>query len=243
MYFYRLGADLWVRRDALGESALQDTARQLGFGSQTGVALPSEAKGRVPTPESRRKLFEERPDVYVTGGWFTGDNVNLAIGQGELTVTPLQLASVYGSFATGRRFSWNVALGVRAPGEVDPAPIPARPRGALEMSAATRDAVMTGLRRALTDERGTATAAFAGFPLDRFPIAGKTGTAQAMPKQDTALFVAVAPADAPRYAVAVVMEQSGFGATSAAPVARRIFAELSGLEPQTPVDIVPGSQG
>lgn len=243
VYFYRLGADLWVRRREVGESALQDTARQLGFGTETGISLPSEANGRVPTPESRRKLFEERPDVYVTGGWFTGDNVNLAIGQGELTVTPLQLASVYGSFATGTQWSWNVALRVDPRGDGPGETIAPRPRGELPVAESTRAAVMAGLRRAVTDDRGTATAAFAGFPLDRFPITGKTGTAQAMPKQDTALFVAVAPADAPRYAVAVVMEQAGYGASSAAPVARRILAELSGVEAPAPVEIVPGSQG
>ena len=243
VYFYRLGAELWVRRDQLGESALQDTALQLGFGAQTGVALPSESDGRVPTPASRRKLFEERPDVYVTGGWFTGDNVNLAIGQGELTVTPLQLASVYGSFATGMPYSWNVALRIAPPGGQPVETIAPRRRDPLAVSEATRQAIMAGLRRALTDERGTATAAFSGFPLDRFPVAGKTGTAQATPKQDTALFVAVAPADAPRYAVAVVMEQAGYGASSAAPVARRILGALSGLEAPAPVEVVPGGQG
>lgn len=243
VYFYELGADLWVRRKELGESALQDTAKQLGFGAKTGISLPSEAAGRVPTPASRRKLFEEHPDVYVTGDWFTGDNVNLAIGQGELTVTPLQLASVYGAFATGNRFSWNVATGVQPSDGGPPKKIAPRSMGRLEVAARTREAVLAGLRRALTDDRGTATAAFAGFPLDRYPVAGKTGTAQAMPKQDTALFVAFAPADAPRYAVAVVMEQGGYGATTAAPVARRVLGELSGLEAPTPVGIVPGTEG
>ena len=243
VYFYRIGADLWVRREELGENPMQDTAEAFGFGAPTGVALPSEARGRIPTPESRQQLFEQRPDVYITGGWFTGDNVNLAIGQGELTVTPMQLASVYGKLATGRSWAWNVALRVQSPGGELVQEISPRAAEPPAISETTRQSIMDGLRRALTDDRGTATPAFAGFPLDRFPVAGKTGTAQVMPRQDNALFVAVAPADAPRYAVAVVMEQAGFGSTSAAPVARRIFGQLSGLEAPTPVAIVSGGEG
>lgn len=242
VYFYRLGADLWVRREEVGESAIQDTAKALGFGAETGVALPAEVAGRVPTPESRRKLHEKQPDQYITGDWFSGDNVNLAIGQGELTVTPLQLASVYGSFATGVAYNWNVALRVEEPGGGATRRISPRRLEGPAISERTREAVMAGLRGATTVERGTATAAFAGFP-GSFPVAGKTGTAQAMPKQDTALFVALAPANDPRYAVAVVMEQAGYGATSAAPVARRILGQLSGLEAPTPVDLVPGGEG
>lgn len=243
VYFYKLGADMWVRRDELGESAIQDTAKALGFGKQTGIPLSGESAGRISTPDTRRRLHEQRPDVYITGDWFTGDNVNLAIGQGELTVTPLQLASVYGSFATGRGFSWNIALRIQEPnGEILQSISPRREAGP-PVSEQIRESIMAGLRGATTMDRGTATSAFAGFPQDRFPVAGKTGTAQAMPKQDTALFVALAPADNPRYAVAVVMEQAGFGSTSAAPVARRILAQLSGLEAPTPVDLVPGGEG
>ena len=243
VYFYRLGADLWVQRRQLGENAIQDTARKFGFGAQTGVALPQERAGRVPTPETRQKLHEEKPEVFITGEWFTGDNVNLAIGQGELTVTPIQLASVYANLAGGRSFAWNVALRVvDSEGDVVQEISPREQPGA-PMDPQIRAAIMDGLRGATTAERGTATPAFAGFPQDRYPVAGKTGTAQAMPKQDTALFVAVAPATAPRYAVAVVMEQAGFGSTSAAPVARRILGQLSGLEQPTPVGLVTGSQG
>ena len=243
VYFYKLGADMWVRREALGENTMQDTALALGFGSRTGIALPSESAGRVPTPETRRRLNEERPDVYITGEWFTGDNVNLAIGQGELTVTPLQLASVYGTFATNRSFSWNIALRTQQADGADPETFMARQQPGPPINPATRAAIMSGLRGATTLDRGTATPAFAGFPQDRFSVAGKTGTAQAMPKQDTALFVALATAEDPRYAVAVVMEQAGFGSTSAAPVARRILAQLSGVEAPSPVDLVSGGEG
>ena len=90
----------------------------------------------------------------------------------------------------------------------------------------------------MLNEHGTAYNAFLGFPLAQWGIAGKTGTAQAPPKQDTALFVGFGPTAAPQHVVAVVMEQSGFGASAAAPVARRVFGVLSGLEVQGPVQFV-----
>jgi penicillin-binding protein 2 len=90
----------------------------------------------------------------------------------------------------------------------------------------------------VSSEEGTAYNAFAGFPLQQWGIAGKTGTAQAGLKQDTALFVGYGPTQDPRYVTTVVMEQAGFGATSAAPVARRIFGTISGLEAEAPVNIV-----
>ena len=111
------------------------------------------------------------------------------------------------------------------------------------MPPQVRSPILAGLVGATTDPKGTAAAAFAGFPLDRYPVAGKTGTAQATPRQDTALFVAIAPATDPQYAVAVVMEQAGFGSTSAAPVARRLLGQLSGLEVPTPVTVVAGTSG
>jgi penicillin-binding protein 2 len=76
--------------------------------------------------------------------------------------------------------------------------------------------------------------AFAGFPLDQYPIAGKTGTAQVDDKSDTAVFVAFGPAPAPRYAVSVFLEESGFGGTAAAPVARALFDALAGVKPLQP---------
>jgi penicillin-binding protein 2 len=81
---------------------------------------------------------------------------------------------------------------------------------------------------------GTAVRAFAGFPLDQFPIAGKTGTAQVDNKSDTAVFTAFGPAYAPRYQVSVFLEESGFGGTAAAPVARALFDVLSGQRPLMP---------
>ena len=99
--------------------------------------------------------------------------------------------------------------------------------------------ILQGLEQVVSTESGTAAAAFAGFPLATFPIAGKTGTAEVDGKQDTALFVGFGPATDPRYVVTAVMEESGFGASAAAPVVRRVFDGLVGNPPK-PVSIVVG---
>src|SRR5581483_168057 len=100
VFFYTLGNQFWVQRSQYGD-AIQNEARQLGLGKKTGIALPFEASGRIPDPDSRKKLHDQNPKAYPNGQWYAGDNVNLAIGQGEMTVTPLQLVNAYATFANG----------------------------------------------------------------------------------------------------------------------------------------------
>lgn len=239
VYFYNIGAELWQQRARFGETPMQDVARELGFGQETGVPLPSESAARLASPALRERMHEENPDAFPVGNWFTGDNVNLAIGQGELTVTPIQLANAYATYANnGTRWSPNVALRVQEQDGTLVREISPRVAKKLQLQPQARDAIMAGFAGAVGDPEGTAYNAFLGFPLDRYPIAGKTGTAQAAPKQDTALFVGMAPTYDPRHVVAVVMEQGGFGSSSAAPIARRVFGQLSGLEAATPVTFV-----
>lgn len=239
VYFYSIGANLWSRRAQLGETPIQDTARKWGFGDKTGIALSPESKGRVPDPAWKRQFNEGKSRDYTT--WFPGDNVNLAIGQGDMLATPLQLANAYATFANGGTlFVPRVALEVRdrdgrTVRRIDP--VPAR---RIDMQPSWRSSLLAGLRGVTADPKGTAHAAFAGFPLDRFPVAGKTGTAQVFGKQDSALFASFAPADDPKYAIAVVMEESGFGGSAAAPVARRIYDSLAGVQ-QTQVQLQAGN--
>jgi penicillin-binding protein 2 len=235
-YFYTLGAAFWGARGSVGESAVQDVARSLSLGERTGVALPGEAKGVIPDPETRKRRHDANPKAFPEAHWFIGDNVNMAIGQGEVSITPLQLANAYASFANGGTvFQPRVAGRVATQsGAVirDLAPVVNR---RVDLPPAVRDPIMAGLRGVPSDPQGTARAAFLTFDLGAFPVAGKTGTAQVVGSQDTALFVAMAPADSPRYVVAVVMEESGFGGEAAAPVARRILQGLAGqrLDPVT----------
>lgn len=234
VYFYMVGADFWSARGRLGDEALQETVRLFGFDQETGVPLPSEQDGRIPTPQQRKAQYEANPDLFLTGDWFTGDNVNMSIGQGDVAVTPLQLANGYATFANGgTRYAPNIALKITRSGSEDTIKRSFDPRinGRVEMDPAHRQALLDGLVGVTTQEGGTAAATFADFPNDTFPVAGKTGTAQVDQKADTALFAAFGPATDPRYQVAIVLEESGFGGTAAAPVARALFDVFAGVAP------------
>lgn len=224
VYFYGLG-DRMARLPGgtTADGPIQDFAGRLGFGRPTGIDIGPEAAGRVPGPVSRGEASERRPGAVPDGRWYPGDTVNLSIGQGDLLVTPLQLASAYAVLATGAvpPAPHVVAGGAAAAG--------ARPSANVDPGA--RHAVLTGLLRAVGTKEGTAAAAFAGFPLGRVPVLGKTGTAQVNGKADTSLFAAVAPAHEPRYAVVAVVEESGFGSVIAAPIVRKVLDVLTASAP------------
>ena len=233
VYFYEMGKRMWEARGRYGPTPMQDMARSLGLGTPTGIELPFEAGGRIPDAESRKKLHDANPEAFPTRDWYTGDNMNLAIGQGELAITPIQLANAFAAFANGgtlyapRVASSVVDLARKVVREVEP-----RVTHKVDVPPTFHQPLLAGFQGAIADPDGTAFGAFAGFPLDRFPVAGKTGTAQVAGKQDFALFTAFAPAHDPRYVVTVVMEEAGFGAQAAAPVARRILEGPAGVAPQ-----------
>lgn len=221
VFFYDVGARFWFARNQHGEAAVQDVARSFGLGQRTRISLTSEKEGRVSDPKVRKNLSKGAP-----GGWFVGDNVNMAIGQGETLVTPLQLAMEYATFANGGTlYQPRIVEQVKNPdGSVaqDLGPIE---RGSVALPPEHRGPILTGLRGVVANPGGTAYNAFQGY--SGMPVAGKTGTAQEPPRQDTAIFVGFGPFTAPQYAVSVVLEESGFGGTTAAPVVRRIFEALS----------------
>jgi len=232
VFFYQLGKNLWeVKR--FGPNSMQETARALGMGAPTGIELPNEAAGRVPDKDSRKRLNQANPEAFPNGDWFTGDNMNLAVGQGELVVTPLQLATAYATFANGGTvYAPRVGrTAVDTDGRVVRTVEPKEVRR-IDLPPTIRDPLLQGFEGVVTDPDGTAVGAFAGFPHSQFPVAGKTGTAEVVGKQDTALFSAFAPANDPRYVVTVVMEEAGFGSAAAAPVARRVLDGVAGLAPQ-----------
>jgi penicillin-binding protein 2 len=244
-YFYDLGARSWQQRDRLGETPIQDMATLLGFGAPTDVALPTEAAGRLASPALRAEAYAATPDLFATGDWFIGDNVNIAIGQGDIAVTPIQLANAYATFATGGiRYQPNLALRIQDQDGAVVQEIGPRVDEQVELPAGARGPILDGLVGATQSEdpRGTAYNAFADFPHEQFPVAGKTGTAQTGGnRDDDALFAAFAPAHDPRYALSVIMERAGFGSRWAAPVARSILGSLSGLEEPEAVAPVAGS--
>ncbi len=232
-YFYDVGARFWIGRNSYGPTAIQDTARQFGLGQRTGIRLASEAEGRVSDPNVRKRLNERSPKAFPDPKWFIGDNVITAIGQGETVVTPLQLSMEYATFANGGTlYQARIANQITTPNDptgAAPFALPPVTKSTVALPPEIRDPVHQGLRGAVTSTFGTASPAFAGY--SGIPVAGKTGTAQQTGQQDTALFTSYGPADSPQYAVTVVLEEGGFGGTTAAPVARRIWEFLSGRAP------------
>jgi penicillin-binding protein 2 len=216
VFFYQLGRDMNEKG-----MPLQLWAHRLGIGRKTGIDLPGELPGRLPTPRWRESWYKqgltERP-------WSVGDNINLSVGQGDLLADPLQMAVAYAAIANGGRVL-RPRLGLRiedATGrvlqELD-APTARR----VDIKPEYRQAIMEGLYGAANAPGGTSTPVFQGFPI---PVAGKTGTAEHVGKPDQSWYVGLAPYPNPRYVVAITDEAGGFGAETAAPMARRILAEL-----------------
>jgi penicillin-binding protein 2 len=227
VYFYRLATTLGIDRMAA-------FLEPFGYGQLTGIDISGEKPGLLPSPEWKRKAFK-RPEDKV---WFPGETVNMGIGQGYLLVTPLQLAHITGTLAEhGRNFRPRLVKGMRdAAGHAQwLAPIEGAPiRG---VSGEDWRVVIDAMIGTTSCARycGTASAPFKGAA---YQAAGKTGTAQVytvaqgakynaktVPERlrDHAWFIAFAPAEAPRIAVAVLVENAGFGASNAAPVARRVL--------------------
>jgi penicillin-binding protein 2 len=227
-YFYNIGGEFWLRRGQLGgEDAMQQYIERWGVGSRSGIPLAFEASGTLPTPEWRREFCEQVDCVDV--GWSTGDNVNIAIGQGEVTMTPLQLVNGYATLANGGTLYQPQVVDRLEPPNADPQPVEAEVVHEIELPPHVRGPIHDGLVG--VTQGGTASSAFAGFPHDRWPVAGKTGTGTVDGRADTAVFVAYGPAPLPEYAISVILEESGYGGSAAAPVARALFDVLSGEEP------------
>ena len=234
VYFYKLGYKYWTEREKFGDG-MQEVARELGFGQRTGINLPSEARGRVPTPESRRQMHEDNPTAWPNPEWRGGDNVNLSIGQGEMVATPLQLATAYAAVANGGTvYQPRMAAQTIRPDGALSEDLNPRALRQLRLAPEVTAPIMAGLRGAVANGDGTAHGAFAGF--SAMPAAGKTGTAQVFGKQDTAVFVGMGPVPDPNFVVSVILEEGGFGGETAAPIARRILAGLAG-EPPEPIRI------
>ena len=226
VYYYQLGGRFWTDRSAFGD-VIQDTAADLGFDAETGIPLPGEQTGFVLTPGEKKTLHDENPVAFPYGDWFTGDNVQLAIGQSVVAVTPLQLANAYSAVTNGGTlYSPNIAIKVTKGGTQEVVrSIEPRVLHQVALPPEFRDPIMEGLTGAVNSKDGTAYGAFLNFP--NWTVAGKTGTAQVQDKTDTSLFVGIGPADAPQYIGVAVLEESGFGATAAAPVIRRVFQALA----------------
>jgi penicillin-binding protein 2 len=238
VFYAWLGHRFHRERELVGDG-VQDTARAFGLGAPTGIRLPAERPGVVPDAAYKMQLWESLPvDARgETGEWFPGDNVNTAVGQGDLLVSPLQLATAYGTIANGGTvYQPNIVARVlRHGGDVnDPDAvirvIEPHVNNQIELPPHMRDPIVRGLVGVTNERGGTAVSTFQGFNQTFFRVAGKTGTAEVRGKDDTSVFAAFAPADAPRFVTVAFLEESGYGGQAAAPAVRRILEPLAGQE-------------
>ena len=223
VFFYNVGYDFYRQK---GEG-LEDWAKRLGLGRPTGVDLPGEVAGLVPTPEWKKTAYTRKTDPKgwrIDSIWKPGDSINLAIGQGNLEATPMQAAVAYAAIANGgyevtphlgaRILDTHGALVRRVPY--------AKPRR-LGISSETLSVIQNALHEGASTPNGTSYAVFGHYPVQ---VAGKTGTAQVFGQDDYAWYCSYAPANDPRYVVVVMIQQGGHGGVSAAPAARMIYDSL-----------------
>jgi penicillin-binding protein 2 len=213
--YYEWGSRFYnLDLDTNGEE-LQRHLRRWGFGSASGVDLPAEASGTVPD----RKYAARHRDVY-PDGWIPGIDILLAIGSGEMKATPLQVAQAYAAIASGKLCRPHLVSRIEDGNGDVVKRIGGRCRK-LPYSRAELDYVREALRSVTTG--GTASAVFSQCELD---VAGKTGTAERPPFQDTSWFAGIVPVEDPEYVVVATVEQGGFGAETAAPIVRNVMSRI-----------------
>ena len=252
-FFYKIGEQIFAERG--GQPVLQEELRLFGFGARTGIDLPYESAGRVPDKDSKADLVER--GVLAEGespNYLVGDNVQLAIGQGLLAATPLQLAQAYGTLGNGGSVLRPlVALALLEPGTPDSDEpgvadlsqsavvldlARVSPIRTIEMPIDYRDPIVRGLQRVITGpgvtsdryHSTTGEKLFASYPYDDLPIAGKTGTAQgaaSLPWNDSSTFGAFSLDPFRPFTVTAYLEKAGYGSRAAAPVVKCMFMALA----------------
>ena len=259
--YYNLGYEMW-QHDNPGANVvtspkapvqkMQQMALDWGFGKPTGIDLPDESTGTVPT---REWLYYYWKDNAYTGQdwckngkadgsyvqqieyqdcqdgnvWEPGQAAIAAIGQGYDLVTPLQLANAYVALANGGTlYAPRIGEALLSPSGAKTQMITPPVAGHLPVSRNTLAYIRNALAGVVT--QGTAAGAFSGFPLNQVCVAGKTGTAEVMGKVATSVFASFAPCSNPQYVVVMMIPNSGFGADASAPAIRQIWDGIYGLE-------------
>lgn len=218
-YYYRLGNDLGIDRIA-------DFMAPFGFGSPTGVDLEGENRGILPSPQWKMRRFKQK--------WFAGETISISIGQGYNSYTPIQLAQAMATLANnGVMYRPHIVDYIESAKTGERTYIETEPLRVIPLKQDNVEVIKRAMEG--VNKEGTGAKAFAGA---EYTSAGKTGTAQvigikqnekysaeriAKEHRDHALFIAFAPVDKPRLAVAVLVENGGFGAQAAAPIARKVF--------------------
>ena len=259
--FYELAYDTWLKDDRKADDVttpkapvqqMQKMELAWGFGRDTGVDLPGQSAGTIPTREWLYYFWKDNAhagqdwckygrangsyiqriefdDCQSGNIWTPGQSVIASIGQGYVSVTPLQLASAYAALANGGTlYSPRIGEALLSPDGKVVARIRPPVIRRLPVGASTLAYIRSALAGVVTS--GTAAGAFSGFPLSKVCVAGKTGTAQAFGKMSTSVFASFAPCHDPRYVVVMMIPDSGFGADVSAPAVRQIWDDIYGLE-------------
>ena len=230
--FYDVGFNL----DAFDANFFPDTAKQFGLGQPTGIVGVAETSGTIPSPEWKLQT--------VGDGWSRGDAVNMAIGQGFVQVTPLQMGTIIAAVANGGTIYRPTLIDhIGAGGGAPEEPWPIHENGKLPLSPENLASIKEGLWQVANNQNiGTAAFQFVDLPV---PVAGKTGTAEDPPRNSHAWFVGYAPAvpytaadgatiEAPQLAFVVMIENAGEGSAVAAPIFRRLIEIYYGITAQRP---------
>jgi penicillin-binding protein 2 len=224
--FYQFGQTFYQRFDNVTQGeVLYNYATQFGFTKATGIDLAGEQKGIVGNAAWTDQMHQQDPKDFPYG-WEPGDDIQEAIGQNAVDVTPIQIATAYAAVANGGtlyqpELANRIMNGSQVVKQIQPVV-----KGHLPVSGANLALIQQGLQGVVQSTIGTANAAFAGFPMAQFPIAGKTGTAEVNNQEPYAWFASYAPETNPQYVVVVMLDQGGFGAQTAAPIAKRIYQGL-----------------
>jgi penicillin-binding protein 2 len=236
-YFYQAG-DAFYGLPADRGQPLQKWARKFGFGEKTGIDVGPETSGVVPTIGWKRRMYTKAndPNWVVDRLWKPGDSITLAIGQGQLLVTPLQMARLYAAIANGGKLvTPHVLNDVENPnGTIVPTTAPPAPRPIPGLNPAYVKDVQEGLYMGTHDSFGTSYPVFGNFP---YPIAGKTGTAEKVVtpvpgythNESQSWWCGYGPTYDPKLVVCAVIENGGEGGAAAAPAAERVFAKFFGV--------------
>ncbi len=230
-YFYNLGYLFWAQQAKYGQTPIQNVAADYGLTQPTNVDLPDEATSRVDSPAERKELHAENPTAFPHETWYTGDNIEMAFGQGSTSLTPIALANAYATFANGgTRYAPEVAAAILNPHGVVIQRYTPRVLGHVSLPGSVRDPILEGLSGVVQSPKGTGYPAFQQYfhhSLASFPIAGKTGTASNPGDvEPNSLFVGFGPTNHPEYVVICVIDEGGYGADASAPVVAKTFNYL-----------------
>jgi penicillin-binding protein 2 len=232
-FFYQLGYRIY-NLDKKQGSPLQYWAGQFGFGKPTGIDIAGESRGILPTLAWREKTYTKEVDsnYLIDRQWRPGDSVLLAIGQGALEVTPLQIAVGYAAIANG-----GYLVTPHIGEDIEDSSNGTRvirnlannfPRHKIALEPGLLQAIRSGLEQGTHDPNGTSAPVFAHFPVD---VAGKTGTAEKTGEPNTAIFASYAPATNPKLVVVVLISKGGHGGSAAAPTALDFYSRYFGKTP------------